>query len=155
MTEVKVARLVDPKWFAEKRVQRLFHDAFAGSPVFPGGFDPIAKDLVLLCAKPDASVFLIGEEDGALKGLALILMPTNALTPLPQVGHFYNGGSRDLRKKLTRAVVDVVKAAGYTKFWTINATGKPDSVWARAYRSAGTGTPIGGLIEFDIEKKAK
>lgn len=151
--EPQVARLTDAKYLVRRPIQKLFHDAFDKSPIFPKGFEGMVEDIVRLIEHPLAIV-LIGFEDNIPKALCIITLPETKLVPHPQIFHFYNGGSLAMRKKLTKATVEVIRQAGYIKFWTINATGRPDSVWARAYRMAGKARPIGGLIEFDINTKA-
>lgn len=146
---VQVAELRDPKYFGLRAIQRLFHDAFADSRLFPGGFEAMLEDVILMVTDPNTSL-LVGLEEDIPKGLLIICFPTNKVTRLPQILHFYNGGGTQLRKKLLKDGVALVKARGYTKVWAINGTRKPDSVWARTFRVAGPAEPIGGILEFDL-----
>jgi hypothetical protein len=146
---VEVAVLEDPAYLAAAPVRDLFDRAFSHNPkFFPGGFLHIVEDIVRLIESPNAEVIL-GVEDGIPKALCIILFPTTALAPAPQVLHFYNEGSLALRKILTKRSIDILQARGYVKFWGINATESSDSVWARTFRLAGKPTRIGSMVEFD------
>lgn len=147
--KLNVARLVEPKYFALHSIQRLFHDAFTKSPVYPGGFETMVDDMLDLVKNPAAHI-LIGVEDDIPKALLIIILPTSSITPLPQIMHIYNVGSLGLRKKLLKAGVAIVKGAGYMRVWAINATGKPDSLWSRSFRVLGPSRSIGSIMELDI-----
>lgn len=153
-TAVEITVLNDPAYLTLRSLQELFDRAFAAAPLaFPSGFSGMVEDIVELCQSPEA-VVLVGLEDRIPKGLSIILFPVNKLCPYPQIFHFYNEGSLALRKGLTKGTVDIIQARGYVTFWAINATGKPDSVWARTFRLAGKSRPIGGVIEFDTTESA-
>lgn len=152
MKRLEVARLTDPKFLVLRPIQKLLHDAFPPSSVFPDGLDGMLEDLIALLRAP-TTVCLIGLEDDVPLGLSIILLPTNKVAPYPQILHFYNGGSLQLRQILTKTTVEVLRRMGYIKFWALNATRKPDSVWARMFRLAGPARPVGGVMEFDISKE--
>lgn len=152
--QIVVTALDDPKWLTVRALQELFERAFASLPnVFPGGFEAIVEDIVELCRSAEA-VILVGVEDKVPKGLSIVLFPVNKLATVPQVMLFYNEGSLALRKSLTKATVEIVQARGYVTFWALNASGAPDSVWARTFRLAGKARPIGGVLEFDTTESA-
>lgn len=145
-----VARLMDPKYLGLQSLQRLFTDAFEGVPYFPHGFLGMVDEIIGLIRDPDRAAVLIGLEDEEPKALLIILFPNSRLTYCPQILHFFNSGPTALRKKLQKAGATLVKARGYTKVWGVNGSGKPDSVWARTFRSVGPSKPIGGVVEFDL-----
>lgn len=146
---VRVAQLQDPRYFGLREMQHLFHEAFSDCRLFPGGFEGMLEDVLRMAGDPNTAI-LLGIEDDIPKGLLIIRFPTSRITKVPQILHFYNGGSPQLRKILLKAGVGVVKGRGYTKVWAINGTKKPDSVWARTFRMAGPASPIGGIMEFDL-----
>jgi hypothetical protein len=94
-----------------------------------------------------------GGTDGKLHGLAIVALPIDALAANPQVLHFHCTGGPRLRDLMVRAVVDFLLDKGYTGMWAINQSGKPDSVWSRAFAAAGKSRPIGSIMAFDLEKR--
>lgn len=146
---VEVRTLEEPKYLALNAVQRLFHAAFSDCRLFPQGFEGMIEEVVDMIGKPHTSV-LLGIEDDIPIGLLIIRFPTSRITQVPQILHFYNGGSGAVRKNLLKSGAALVKARGYTKVWAINGTDSPDSVWARAFRVAGPASHVGGIMEFDL-----
>lgn len=146
----RVERLTDPRHLTERPLQRLFYDAFQNNSIYPEGFGGIIEDLLALIVDPKV-VVLVGTEGETPSALSIILFPNNKLAPNPQILHFYNGGSVALRKKLLKTMSGVVKAMGYTKVWGVNATDKPDSVWARLWEKTATARRLGGLMELTLK----
>lgn len=145
-----VARLTDPKVLLNLKVQDLFRAAFMDNPIVPEGFDANAGEFVRMVQSPGTHV-LLGADDGELRGLAIVVMPQDKLVGKPQVFHFYCDKSLPLRKALIRKVVDTVLQNGYTTFYAMNATDKPDSVWARTFRLAGEAVRKASVMEFTIK----
>ena len=143
----KVVRLTNPVAFKRTEVQELFKSAFESNPI--AEYDQVIGELVALPADPMVGMF-IGAEKGKLAALCIACLPRSALTPVPSVYHFYNAGSAKLREALIAATVDFFLEAGYTRFWTINATGKSDEAHAKLFRSAGEAKRIGSFLEFAI-----
>lgn len=143
----KVVRLTNPGAFKREEVQELFKKAFESNAL--AEYDQVVGELVALPADPMVGMF-IGAEKGELKGLCIACLPRSGLTPVPSVYHFYNAGTTKLRQALIRATVDFFLEAGYTRFWTINATGQSDEAHERLFRSAGEAKRIGSFLEFAI-----
>lgn len=143
----KVVRLTNPAAFKQEEVQALFRAAFEENPL--ADYEKALGELVALPADPMVGLF-VGAEKGELKGLCIACLPRSALTPVPTVYHFYNTGTRALREALVSATVDFFLEAGYTRFWTINATGRSDEVHAKLFKSAGEARVIGSFLEFAI-----
>lgn len=145
-----VARLQNPTVLEKGPVRELFVRAFDGYPLLPAGFEDAAEDFQKLLPAPHVGVF-VGAEKGQFKGLAVVLLPVDKSVPVPQVFHFYTEGrSVALRDALVGAVVDFVVQSGYSTFWAINMTRKADTVWARAFRKAGTAKRLGSVMEFGV-----
>jgi len=143
----KVVRLTNPAAFKREEVQALFRAAFETNPL--ADYEKALGELVALPADPMVGLF-IGAEKGELKALCIACLPRSALTPVPTVYHFYNTGSAKLREALIITTVDFFLEAGYTRFWTINATGRSDEAHAKLFRSAGAPKRIGSFLEFAI-----
>lgn len=147
---VDVVTLSNPEAMLREDVQDLFRRAFPeGGLVAPDGFDSVAEDFVKLVLDNNSEVLVAADKTG-LKGLAIILYPDSPIIPTPQVFHLYCQGSFRAKDTLVQAVVDKVREKGYTRMWAINGTGKPDAVWARAFRKAGQPKPVGSVMEFDL-----
>lgn len=68
-----------------------------------------------------------------------------------QIMHFYAERPGD-KKALMDKVLAFAKEKGYTRFWALNATDKPDKVWERTFRSeAWDISPIRTLFEFKVK----
>ena len=143
----RVVKLTNPEAFKRPEVQALFEAAFKDNAL--AEYDTALAELVALPADPMVGLF-VGAEKGALKGLCIACLPRSALTPTPSVYHFYNAGSAKLREALISATVDFFIEAGYTRFWTINATGRSDEAHAKLFRSVGEAKRLGSFLEFAI-----
>lgn len=143
----RVVRLTNPEAFKREEVQELFRKAFEKNPL--ADYDAVLGELIMMPADPMVGLF-VGAEKGELRGLCIATLPRSALTPAPTVYHFYNAGSAKLRAALVTATVDFFLGAGYTRFWTINATGRGDEAHAKLFREAGEAKRIGSFLEFSI-----
>jgi hypothetical protein len=146
----QVARLTDPNTLLRPEVQDLFTRAFAGGDIIEGGFERAVEDIVRLITNP-GNIVLVGAEDGQLRGLAILVMPSDKICDKPQIFHFYIDNSLPMRKAMIQKIVDTMLAAGYTKWWAINHTNRPDSVWARMFRSAVTSKRVGSIMEMTVK----
>lgn len=143
----RVVRLTNPQAFARPEVQELFKKAFESNKM--ADFEDVMEELVLTAPDPMVGMF-IGAEQGLLRGLCIACLPRSRLTPVPSVYHFYSTGTAKLREALVSATVDFFLEAGYTRFWTINATERSDEAHAKLFRSAGEAKRIGSFLEFAI-----
>lgn len=143
----RVVRLTNPEAFKQEEVQAHFRAAFEKNPM--ADFETALGELVALPSDPMVAM-LIGAEKGKLKGLVIACLPRSALTPIPNVYHFYNAGSAKLREALVKATVDFFLEAGYTRFWAINTAGDNDEAYMKLFRSAGEARRVGSFLEFSI-----
>lgn len=95
-------------------------------------------ELVLQVQKGKAFV-LAGGEGNRIDGLLIVILPPDALWPLPYVAHarVEPGAHPKLKNALIDAGVAILRARGYSECWAINASGLPDEAWARAFRRGG------------------
>lgn len=121
------------------------------SIALPGGF-PARKDLLKELVQDPAWRLWVGMEDGRLAGCCLAFSPP-ASEPLlkPQVMHFHNDGTAALRRALMEAWVEWMRANNHMTVWAINASDRPDSLWARAFRTAGEWRKVGSIMEVDLK----
>ncbi len=143
----RVVRLTNPEAFKREEVQALFKEAFEKNPM--ADYDDVIAELVAISTDPNVAL-MIGAEKGKLKALCIACLPRSTLTATPSVYHFYNSGSAALREALITATVDFFLEAGYTRFWTINGTGRSDEAHAKLFRSVGEAKRIGSFLEFSI-----
>lgn len=107
-----------------------------------------AKDLI---ENPNVG-FLVGTERGEYLALSIIVLPATLFDQHPQVVHFYNRGSRDLRKALVKATIDFISSKGYTTFWGSNFTGNSDRAWMKVLKPDGWSVKhIGSVMQFEVE----
>lgn len=142
-----VVRVQNPKILGVKEIQELFTKAFEDNPFT--SFEDAAEDVVGLVANPQVGVF-IGAEKGEFKGLAIVILPTNKLSPQPQVYQFASFGSATLRSTLIKTVVDFIVESGYTRFVTWNVTGSSDAAYIKLFKAAGMSKKVGSLMAFEI-----
>lgn len=148
---MKVQEITDPAVLGNFVVQELLERAFpADSLAVKGGFSGAPEAFVEIIEDAHAALFL-GAEDGLLKGAALLHVPPAGSTlSRPQIVHFYNEGSASLRRALASACVEKTRENGHIKLWAINATGRPDSVWSRMFRSFGPSEKVGAIMEVTL-----
>ena len=146
---LQVARITNPKAMLAADVQALFRAAVAKSPIAGGDFDAAAGDFVDLVANPKIGVF-VGVENGEFRSLCIIGLPTDRLTPYPQVIHFYNRGSKELREAMVETGRRWIIENGYARFWLIQASGHSDKAWRKTFRRAGKAKTIGSVMEVEI-----
>lgn len=135
----------------------LIHELFAAafpedSLVIRGGFDGHEDELrdVVLNMQDTVGLF-IGVEDDEFLAVSLVFAPDpSKLMQTPTIMHFYNRGSNKLRRALVQASVDFVKSKGHMTVQAVNATERPDSVWARTFRSFGESKKVGSIMEVDL-----
>ena len=88
-------------------------------------------------------------------GAIAIMWPSGPLAPLPAIVQFV-AHSPTARHALLASMVDLMRRKGYNRGVAINATGKADPAWVRAF------LPDGGkiiekrsLFEFEIPEELK
>ena len=92
----------------------------------------------------------IGGAGSRLTGIAMVTLPDNNITTMPQVIHFYCSSGPVIKKMLIAEVLRYLREHGYSKYWALNYTGRPDSIWVRAFKGAGRPRRVGSVIEFDL-----
>ena len=142
-------RVFNPKAVFVPAIADLFRRGFADSPVVPGGFDEAIHEFVNIIQDPKSGVFL-ASEDATPVGFLIVSLPRNALVPYPQVLHLYSEGKPKVAEGLIDMGLAFITSHGYTRFWALNASRKPDEVWMRALRHAGVATPLATLMEFEV-----
>ena len=143
----RIVRLTNPEAFGRAEVQSLFEKAFETNAL--ATYEEAAPELKAVAADPLVAM-LIGAEKGKLRALSIACLPRSALTPLPTVYHFYNGGSAKLREALIHATVDFFMEAGYTRFFAMNTTGASDEAYAKLFRKAGEAERVYSVLEFKV-----
>jgi hypothetical protein len=151
----KIIRLLNPAGLLDPAVRELFTAAFAASPEDPDAFIRHPESFVDMVARPkQAAVFLGLEENGLgwlFNALAIVFLPSDPITPHPQVFHFFSRGSAALRHALVQELLAFCKSQGYTQIWAVNSTGKDDDVWLKTLRKAGTPKRVGTLFAFEVK----
>lgn len=142
-----VVQVRNPVAFQNDKGLAFLAEAMASQPL--ADFEKGQEELFKLISAPNVGVF-IGAEKGALKGLVLAVLPTDKLTPIPHVFHFYNKGSAGLRDALVKATVDFFLQEGYTSFWAVNTAGDDDEAYMKLFRKAGKAKRLGSFLEFKI-----
>ncbi len=127
-------------------------EAVKGFPLAASGDDAVTELFQQIIASENSALFVVAEGTD-FYGLAAVILPMTALSPVPQVLHFYAKGPRVVKKLLIDAVVDFVHDNGYNRFWAMNMTKAPTSVWKRAFRRAGEGTTLGTIVEFKTNER--
>ncbi len=145
---IQVARLNNPQALLAPPMQELFRKAFDGNPMI-AGIDEVPEEYVRLLANPNVG-FFVGVEKGEFKGLVLVELPGSPLAKMPNVLHFANFGTSKLRDALVQAALDFIVQAGYTRFATINLTGRGDAVHKRLFKKVGEAKALGSVLEYRI-----
>lgn len=146
MTEalvLRTARITNPNAFYLQEVQDLF---------LAWNHDPEKWLSAVGEILADRGACIVGAVGERLAGLALISLPNKMVTDC-QVIHFHCDGGPKLRRMMVQEVVNFVQNRGYTGFIAVNGTGKPDSVWARAFRGAGVARTFGSVVEFKFDER--
>ena len=145
---IQVVRLNNPKALLAPPMQELFRKAFDGNPLI-AGIDDAPGEYVRVVTNPAVGLF-VGVEKGEFKGLVLVELPGSPLAKMPNVLHFANFGTAKLRDALIQAALDFIVQAGYTRFVTINLTGRGDAVHNRLFKKVGKAKPLGSVLEYRI-----
>lgn len=145
----RIARITDPNHLMISEVIDLFNEAFSSADVLPGDFIEYLPEFSKMVTLKRICI-LLGEEGGVLAGLAVVILPSDRLVPLPQVYHFYNRGSAKMRDCLIEGVVDFVRKGGYKRFRAINLSGRSNDAWKKVFKKAGSIRPVGDIMEFSI-----
>ena len=98
-----------------------------------------------------AGVFVIGTSH-QIAGLAVVCLPQNPFDEMPWVLHFQCQGGPKAKNLLIQALTGWIKGWGYDTFHAMNNSGKPDSVWARAFNRGGIVKKVASVVEFEIGK---
>lgn len=145
-----IYRIVNPLALETESLVAFLRKVFPeDSLAIPGGYDK--GKMLRLLKNPDMALF-VGVEDGELLGLSLVYAPDALDLSWPQIPHFYNAGSSRLRGALVDASVEFVKSKGHMGVWAINASGAPDSVWARMFRRVGPAEKVGAVMKVEFKE---
>lgn len=137
------------------RVERVYNVRALGLPAVmdlletyepdPRRWNPLAKMVM-----DGTGAIFIGGAGSRLTGIAMVTLPDNTITTVPQIIHFYCSSGATVKKMLIAEVLRYLRDNGYSKYWALNYTGRPDSIWVRAFRGAGRPRRVGSVIEFDL-----
>jgi len=141
-----IFRVTNARFLTSEPMVELFHKAYEDYTLSKA--EGALAGLIPQIAAPTTGVF-VGEEEGELKALAIIFLPSGPLYDVPQVHHFYNAGSTRLRTHLLTEMVGFVKDAGYNRWWAINQGGS-DKAYERLARPFGQMKVIGSIIEVEL-----
>ena len=92
----------------------------------------------------DDTKVLVAAEDGAMHGMLVAF-----LQEPPQIAMIYTKNAK-AKRALVQHILELLRDKGYTRFWAINGTPKPDSVWKRALWREGAAEKIGSILEFAL-----
>lgn len=152
--DVRVLRLRNLAALKNEAVQELL---IRGLHNYAGSLDPaVVPQMVKAVGQAigdERHAVLVGLQDDKLLSFAIVTTPSRAFDLLPQVAHFYNTGSNALKRAMIDRIVEFVSENGYSSFLAVNATGSPDSVWARAFHRAGKARVVGSILEFEVGKR--
>lgn len=143
-----VIRLTNSRALAMPEVNDLFKRAFDGKWAETPWSAEVSQEMIGWIEN-ESNAFWIGEENGKLKALLILLLPQGRILPLPMVYLVYNRGSRALLAHIVNIGVDFLKAAGYSRFAAINR-GAPDPVFMRHFKRIGKLDRIGSIMEFNL-----
>lgn len=107
--------------------------------------------LKIMVEDPSAALFM-GIEENKPKVFAIVLVPDVGNPTLKaQITYFHSEGSSSLRGKSVDTILEFLQSKGHVKVYAINATGRPDSVWARMFQRAGTSKKVGSIMELTFK----
>lgn len=146
----------DPRALLNPEVYKLLERAFAATELAPGGVGSVAQELFQIVTGKQGHLVIGAEADAegnsSWRAVALMYLPNSQLFPRPLVQLFYNEGSRALRGALSDKLMDIATAAGYTKAWAVNTSGRDDKVWARAFSGQKrTAKHLGSVFEIGVK----
>ena len=142
---LSIFRVTNKESLYSKPLRDLFISAFDKSRMD----GEIVHDTIYYDVDINRNVILAGMEDYQFRALAILLFPTSLLMPDPQVYHFYNSGTPDLRKALVRSVVDELRNSGYGHMVTAdwNNRGK---AFQRLFKHAGNVEPQAMMYRIEV-----
>lgn len=149
---MEVVQVINPAALDSALMAEFLEQVFPPDSVaLLGGF-PARKDLLKELVQDPAWRLWVGVEEGRLAGCCLAFSPPPGEPLLrPQVMHFHNDGTAALRRALMDAWIAWFKSNGHISAWAINASDRPDSLWARAFRVAGEWRKVGSIMECDLK----
>lgn len=133
---MKTTRVRNPKALAHADFQELVTEALSHSSLydaFPDEWLTSEDKVTIVCH--DGEKFL---------GLLVVF-----LFQIPQVVMLFARTTK-AKQALVKAGVDFARDNGYNRFWAINGTDAPDSVWKRAFWRKGKAKKIGTIMEFEV-----
>lgn len=142
---MEIIKLANPAALDWMPIRELFVSAFQSAPA---PFDDTMAAEIRELLESEWFHVLVGVENDTPKSLAIVVMPTLAIMPFPQVFLFYNTGTVALRNRTIDKVVETIKTAGYSRFWALIKDG--DGRRLRAFKRAGTMNEFGTALEFTI-----
>jgi hypothetical protein len=149
-----VVRIEDPAFLDTPTGWELFCDAFPpGNDVIFAPFEEAEERFRKMIQSPNIGLF-VAIHDGEAVALSLLMLPGTKFDGPPQFVMIYNKGPRDAKRQVLDAGVDFLRVNGYMSFRAVNVTDRPDSIWARAFRSAGEARKVGSIMEFSIGQRS-
>lgn len=146
---MNVARLRNAEALDAEPLQDLLREAMPeGTLVLPAGFDQHVDEFKAMVADSDLNEVIVGTEKGEFRAMGWIAYPAGSLMDRPQVVHFYNKGTAKLRNAVIEEGVQAMVERGYAQFHAINATGKDDEAWKKAFSKAGEAEHVGSIFNF-------
>ena len=147
--QLYVHRIENPAAFGVPAIVRLFGQAFAAG--YPAPAPQVIMEMRRLIGMESLAVFY-GSVDAEPRALAIVMVPSSPLFPLPQVYHFFNKGPARLRNLLLDAMVDWTREKGYTGLMVANWTGQSDEKFERGFRRIGSFERIGSAYKIEVAK---
>jgi hypothetical protein len=103
--------------------------------------------------RDDFAVFIVRNDLGGLVGLTIVESDCSVFSELPWVLHIYSAGGRRVTHALAGAIRDWLMANGHTHVRVLNQTGRSDAEHMRIFAPFGSGTVLGGVIDYKLTPK--
>lgn len=145
----EVMELKNPKALLLPPIQAMVKKFVAYDPAINP--QEVLVELAYAIDDPRAGVFLAADEAGIFRGICVVYLPHSPFAPHPICPMLYAEGPGSIKKELVDKGVAFVKANNYDHIRAFNVSGKPDKVWLKSFKQAGTPTPVGTLVEFKFD----
>ena len=145
---VEVMRIQNPQALTLPTIERLLRRALE-THSFVEDVDEALLELEYWVQRPHAGIFVV-RENGTWVGFGFAQWGESAFSPFTTVVHVYNEGSREVLKKLQRAMVAFARLGGYSKGMTVDINDKPKG-FRVLFSEGGTPEPVGTLYVFDLD----
>lgn len=151
---MNLLHVTNPRAFFLEDFQNFVLKALATDPfVFAlDAFVALSKHVAAF--DPNVGLFITTDDNGRYIGLAMVGNSTTPLAPGCSVLHFYNeGGNRESRNLLIRAVIEFAKAHGQPIIRGVDTNQKPRA-FAKMFGVEGLKpVPMGQVFHFEIEQE--